>query len=130
MNLRTKIGLRLLEILEAERRASRTDRASLDTGLQRYIVGRPSAVLFLSQVEAVAERLRRRVPRRVEPPPDERGEAVGPVACVQETPSTSLQHDFVRVDASDVCVSISRTRAEMIHWSQGRSQNQAGIGPR
>ena len=24
--------------------------------------------------------------------------------CVQENPSTSLQHDFVRVDASDFCV--------------------------
>ena len=37
----------------------------------------------------------------------------------------SLQHDFVRVDASGFCVQISRTRAEMINWSQGRSQNQA-----
>jgi hypothetical protein len=24
--------------------------------------------------------------------------------CVQENPSTSLQHDFVRVDASNFCV--------------------------
>ena len=34
---------------------------------------------------------------------------------VQETPSTSLQHDFVRVDTSDFCVQISRSRAEMIN---------------
>ena len=37
------------------------------------------------------------------------------LGSVQETPSTSLQHDFVRVDANDVCVQISRTRAEMIN---------------
>ena len=34
---------------------------------------------------------------------------------VEETPSMSLQRDVVRVDASDLCVSISRTRAEMIN---------------
>ena len=36
-------------------------------------------------------------------------------ASVQETPSISLQHDFVRVDVSEFCVQISRTRAEMIN---------------
>ena len=46
------------------------------------------------------------------------------------THSTSLRNDVVRVITSDFCVQISRTRAEMIHWSQGRSQNQAGIRPR
>ena len=46
-------------------------------------------------------------------------------ASVQETPSVSLQHDFVRVDASDVCVKISRTRAEMIN-----SPRRSRIGPK
>ena len=36
---------------------------------------------------------------------------------VQETPSISLQHDFVRVDASNVCVQISRTRAETVSYT-------------
>jgi hypothetical protein len=44
---------------------------------------------------------------------------------VQETPSISLQHDFVRVDASDVCVQISRTRAEMINGPR-----RSRIGPK
>ena len=33
-----------LEIVEAERRASRTDRASLDSGLRRYIHRRPASL--------------------------------------------------------------------------------------
>ena len=47
------------------------------------------------------------------------------MACVHETPSTSLQHDFVRVDASDFCVQISRTRAEMINGPR-----RSRIGPK
>ena len=37
----------------------------------------------------------------------------------------SLQHDFVRVDASDFCVQISRTRAEMINGPR-----RSRIGPK
>ena len=44
---------------------------------------------------------------------------------VQETPSISLQHDFVRVDVSDFCVQISRTRAEMINGPR-----RSRIGPK
>ena len=44
---------------------------------------------------------------------------------VQETPSISLQHDFVRVDASDLCVQILRTRAEMINGPR-----RSRIGPK
>jgi hypothetical protein len=47
------------------------------------------------------------------------------LSSVQETPSTSLQYDFVRVDASEFCVQISRTRAEMINGPR-----RSRIGPK